>query len=129
MDDAFVIQLKNLAIQLGEAGIQYAIESLADWIIPKNTLTLNSDGGTEVVRTISFEDGTTFDIIIRLRQEMVIELLSKSSKLIYNSYVTEFSEEGNQCPNYEDNVSVQIKAHSPDKGGISLINGLIGINW
>ncbi|WP_252228947.1 hypothetical protein [Clostridium sp. ZBS15] len=129
MEDAFVIQLKNLVIQLGEVGVKYAIESLADWIIPKNTLSLNRDGDTEVVRTVSLEDGTTFDIIVRLKQEMVTQLLSINSKPTYNSFIMPFSADENQCPNSEDNISLQVKAYSPRRGGINLINGFISINW
>lgn len=134
MDDAFVIQIKNLAVEIAQTGVKYAIESLADWIIPMITLEnsfKSRDGSTEVVRTVTFEDGTTFDIIVRLRGELVTKLLSKSDSSIptYNSFVTNFSQEEDPCRRSQNAVSLQVMSSPSNRGGVSILNGILAINW
>ena len=134
MNDAFVIQIKNLAVELAETGVKYAIESLADWVIPRITLESafkTRDGSTEVVRTITFEDGTTFDIIVKLRSDMVEKILSKSDSYIptFNSFVYKFEQEEDPCKKSFNSVSVQVMNTSNTRGGVSILNGILGINW
>lgn len=134
MNDEFVIQIKNLAVELAETGVKYAIESLADWIIPRIVLEnafKTRDGSTEVVRAITFEDGTTFDIIIRLRSDIVEKILSKSDSYVptFNSFIYNFSQEEDPCKKFLSSVSVQVMSTANTRGGISILNGVVGINW
>ncbi|MBU3217366.1 hypothetical protein LL033_25625 (plasmid) [Clostridium estertheticum] len=137
MSKSYVVQLKNLLVKLASGATEYAIESLADFIIPEETLRAiprNNENTAEVIREVTLEDGTTFIITIGLKNKIMSKMLNEvdSNLPTYHSFVSNFNtNEVNPCDENSESeyVSVNVKTYSDsNSGGINLF-GAITINW
>jgi len=122
--DSIILQLKNLGIKLAQTGLTYALESVADYVLPKQTLTaMNAD--ETIVRRIKVEDLGYVDISMKFSESFKQKVLNDDPKVNYTTLIKDLKRQEN-----DDESEIVVKITSEKfGGGLSLINGFFTANW
>ncbi|SMC16810.1 hypothetical protein SAMN02745134_00159 [Clostridium acidisoli DSM 12555] len=122
--DSIILQLKNLGLKLAQTGLTYALESVADYVLPKQTLAaMNADD--TIVRRIKVEDLGYVDISMKFSESFKKNVLTDDPKVTYNTLIKDLRR---QDDGDESEIIVKVTPENVN-GGVSLINGFFTANW
>ncbi len=138
MPNMITLALTDLVVKAATSGLEYVIPKLADWVIGVDTaLSMlagdkSDSNGDSVTRRVILQDGSELNVSISLSQVPGLkEAFSRanngdtSTQQRYTTHIHDISDK-----HRPDFIEVEVKAGGAGgAGGISLLNGFIGVSW